>query len=208
MRPRIGQGRDTIIAGVIKAQSEIMKKPGDPNFVPPGVKLESTTSVNATIKNGKFTYVRAVIISKKFESPVLWGLDPAFTKVRNKSSSISPDGQVAKIHYDVVTQLSNFEVIGQWGRTIINDGTIQTNVITVTQSIDIELRMGSISTTFDGSTFPESRYKADYTVNTGTKVLKGNSFVTLQQSSYYEAVKEKTFRERNHPQKARKVLTY
>jgi len=55
---------------------------------------------------------------------------------------------------------------------------------------------------------PESRYSASYKVDTETKMLKGTVGATLKQSSYYNAVKSATFRERNHPQKTKKTLTY
>ena len=201
-------GADTTISGTVTAQSEIMEEEGVPDFVPPGVKLESTANVQAKIVDGKFTEATAKVTPTEFESPVLWGLKPKFTEVRNYRESISEDGLTATISYDVQTQLSNFEVMGQWARTIFNDGTIQTNVITVTQSVVIELKIGAISTTFDGSTFPESRYSASYSVDTETRMLKGSVNATLRQSSYYEAVKAATFRERNHPQKTKKTLTY
>lgn len=114
-------GRDTTIAGKITAQSEIMKNPGDPGFVPAGVKLESTANVSANIVDGKFTKVKALVYPKEFESPAMpsWmvpgeGIDPAFTEVRNLRTSISKDCKTAKIHYDVQTQLTNFEALGQW----------------------------------------------------------------------------------------------
>lgn len=206
-------GADTTIVGSITAESEIMKAEGDPDFVPPGIKLSHTADLQAKIVDGKFTSASAKVKEQEHNSPVLtWlfpeGLSPAFTEVKNYKESISPDGLTATISYDVQTQLSNFEVLGQWAGTLFSDGTIQTNIITVTQSVEIVLKVGSITTTFDGSTFPESRYNASYTVDTETKKLKGTVSATLKQSSYYEAVKAKTFRERNHPQKYRKTLTY
>ena len=170
--------------------------------------MESTAQIDAKIVNGKFTQATADVTPKEFESPVLWGLDPAFTEVRNQKTTISEDGLTATISYDVQTQLSNFEVVGQWVNTLFDDGTIQTNIITVTQSVEIVLKVGSITTIFDGSTFPESRYNASYNVDTETKMLKGTVNATLKQSSYYDAVKAATFRERNHPQKTKKTLTY
>jgi hypothetical protein len=202
------KGSDTIISGSVIAQSEIMKVEDDPDFVPTGVKLESTSKIDAKIVNGKFTEATAYVTPKEFESPVLWGLDPAFTEVRNLNTTISEDGSFATINYEVQTQLSNFEVFGQWIMTLFNDGTIQNNIITVTQSVEIVLKIGSISTAFDGSTFPESRYSATYGVDTETKKLKGTVNATLKQSSYNNAVKSSTFKERNHPEKTRKTLTY
>ena len=190
------------------AQSEIVKAKDNPDFVPLGVKLESTAKINAKIVNGKFTQASATVTPKEFESPVLGGIKPAFTEVRNYSESISKDGLTATIHYDVQTQLAGVEVFGQFLFGLLDDGTVQTNIITVTQSVDIVLKVGSISTTFDGSTFPESRYNATYIVDTETKKLKGTVSATLQQSSYYKAVKAATFREKNHPQKTKKTLTY
>ena len=201
-------GADTTITGSVTAQSEIMKAEGDPEFVPAGVKLESTAQIDARIVDGKFTYASAKVKPKEFESPVLGGIKPAFTELRNYKESISEDGLTATISYNVQTQLAGVEVFGQFFGTLFSDGTIQTNIITVTQSVEIELKIGSISTTFDGSTFPESRYKASYSVDTETKMLKGTVNATLKQSSYYEAVKADTFRERNHPQKVKKTLTY
>jgi hypothetical protein len=201
-------GADTTISGSVTAQSEIMKKEGDPDFVPPGVKLESTAKINAKIVDGKFTSVKQEITPKEFESPVLGGMKPAFTRVSNHKVSISEDGLTANLHYEVETQLSNTEVFGQWVNTLWDDGTIQTNVITVTQSVDIVLKINSITTTFDGSSFPESRYSATYTIDTEKKVLTGTVKNTLEQSSYYKAVKSGTFKERNHPQRKKQVLTY
>ena len=201
-------GKDTSIRGTIKAQSEIMKKPGNPSFVPPGVKLESTSNIDAQIQNGKFTSVKLEVKPQEFESPVLGGIKPKFTKIINYKAQISKDGQTASIHYEAVTQLAGVEVVGQWVRTLFDDGTIQTNIITVTQSVDIILKMGSITTTFDGSTFPESRYNASYSVDTKAKVHTGQVSATLPQSSYYESVKSKKFREKNHPQKRTQILTY
>ena len=201
-------GADTTISGSVTAQSEIVKAKDNPDFVPLGVKLESTAKINAKIMNGKFTQASATVTPKEFESPVLGGIKPAFTEVRNYSESISKDGLTATIHYDVQTQLAGVEVFGQFLFGLLDDGTVQTNIITVTQSVDIVLKVGSISTTFDGSTFPESRYNATYIVDTETKKLKGTVSATLQQSSYYKAVKAATFREKNHPQKTKKTLTY
>lgn len=201
-------GADTSITGSVTAQSEIMKVKGDPDFVPPGVKLESTAKIDAKIVDGKFTKATAKVTPKEFESPVLGGIKPAFTKVSNYSESISEDGLTATIRYDVQTQLAGIEVVGQWFGTLFDDGTVQTNIITVTQSVEIVLKVGSISTTFDGSTFPESRYEATYNIDMETQKKKGTVSTTLKQSSYYEAVKAKTFREKNHPQKRNKVLTY
>ncbi len=70
-------------------------------------------------------------------------------------------------------------------------GSWQNNVITVTPSVEILLKIGSISTTFDGSTFPESRYNASYTVNTGKVIVTGSASKTLHQSTYSEAVYKK-----------------
>lgn len=81
-------------------------------------------------------------------------------------------------------------------------------IITVTQSVDIELKVGSITTSFDGSTFPESIYRATYTINTGSQVLSGGASATLRQSSYKNAVDKDKFKERGHPNKYRKKLTY
>jgi RHS repeat-associated protein len=208
-------GRDTSITGTIKAQSEIMDKPYNPAFVPAGVKLESTANVSADIHNGKIYKVKAIVIPKEFESPVMgWafpgeGIDPAFTEVRKLSSSISKDGKTAKIHYEVVTQLTLFEVLGQWAATtLLADDTWQTNVITVTQSVDIEIKIGSISTTLDGSTFPEHRYETLYNINTGNSTYKIKHNHTLEQSSYKEAVDADMFKERGHSQRRKKVITY
>jgi hypothetical protein len=201
-------GADTTISGSITAQSEIMKKASDPDFVPPGVKLESTAKINATIVDGKFTSVKQEITPKEFESPVLGGIKPAFTRVSNHSVNISKDGLTATLHYEVETQLAGVEVFGGWVRAIFDDGTIQTNIITVTQSVDIILKMGSITTTFDGSSYPESRYEATYTVDTEKQILKGTSKNTLEQSSYYKAAKSGTFKEKNHPQRKKQVLIY
>jgi hypothetical protein len=96
-------GADTTISGSITAQSEIMKKASDPDFVPPGVKLESTAKINATIVDGKFTSVKQEITPKEFESPVLGGIKPAFTRVSNHSVNISKDGLTATLHYEVET---------------------------------------------------------------------------------------------------------
>jgi hypothetical protein len=148
-----------------------------------------------------------VIDPKEYESPVLGGLKPKFTKVSFLKTSISSDGKTAKIHYDVQTKLGNFEVTGGWIAGLFN-GIWQDNIITVTQSVDIELKIGSISTTFDGSTFPESRYNASYTVNTGTEVLTGANSTTLHQSTYKDAVHTKTFKAKGHPEKNTKTLTY
>lgn len=201
-------GADTTISGSVSAESEIMKAEGDPDFVPAGIKFSHTADVNAKIVNGKFTSASAEPIAQEYESPVFGGIKPAFTEVRNYQESISADGLTATISYDVQTQLAGVEVFGQFFGTLFDDGTIQTNIIKVTQSVQIELKIGSITTTFDGSTFPESRYSAIYGVDTETKMLKGTVNATLKQSSYYDAVKSATFRERNHPQKTRKTLTY
>jgi hypothetical protein len=178
----------------------------------PGVKLESFATLNANIHDGKFTKVDVNVTPKEFESPVFGGIfgsiEPDFTSGTNKTIRISEDGLKAYIHYTVQTELSSLEVAGQGPLTLILGGTVQTNVITVTQSVDIELTMGSIRTTFDGSTFPETQYNAQYIVNTGVERKTGNVSTTLEQSSYAEAVKDKTFSEHNHPQKYSKKLTY
>lgn len=92
--------------------------------------------------------------------------------------------------------------------TAISGTAWQTNIITVTQSVDIKWNIGYITTTFDESSFPESRYRATYTINTGTEVLKGGSTATQHQSSYHDAVKAKTFHELNHPEKTTKTVKY
>jgi YD repeat-containing protein len=200
-------GQDTTISGKVRAQSAIVDAKSNPYFVPPGVKLESFAKITAKIKDGKFIDLTAVVDPKGFESPILGGIKPKFTEGKNFQVIISPDQKSAIIHYDVQTQLSNIEIMGQWifGLTT---GLVQNNIITVTQSVDIVFKIGSISTTFDGSTFPESRYTASYTVNTGKIVVTGNSSKILHQSTYSDAIHKKTFKETGNPQKGTKVLTY
>ncbi len=201
------KGNDTTVVGAVSAQSAIRDVPSNPSFVPPGTKLQSLATFSAKIQDGKFTMVDVNVYPTEFESPVLWGIKPEFTSVTNKTFRITENGQKAYIHYTVQTELSSLEVMGQWANTLLS-GTVQDNVITVTQSVDIEIDMNSIRTTFDGSTFPETQYNAAYIVNTGVERKTGKISMTLKQSSYEEAVKAKTFNERNHPQKFTKKLTY
>jgi hypothetical protein len=209
-------GGDTTLFIKINATSAIKYRNGVPCFVPLGTKLTSTLSLTIIVKNSKIVGgingVSFNVEETEYESNVLWGLDPAFTEVQNKTLKIK-DGKLYG-SYDVVTQLSFFEVIGQWSFGLIMSGIIQDNIITVRQAVSFvyDPKSNEISINYDGSSFPEHEYETliyskEKKVGASDKTStfnKKNQKTTLTQSSYEDAVNSDKFKDRGHKQKVTK----
>lgn len=144
----------------------------------------------------------------EFKSPIFGGIKPAFTRVENKK--ISVNGTKVKGSFDVVTQLSGFEVTGQWIYTFFS-GIIQDNIITVRQTINFEfdVKTGEVTITYDGSSFPEHNYKTRIfskekkvgDSDNNATLNKKEEKVNLRQSTYEEAVHSEKFKDRGNKQK-------
>jgi hypothetical protein len=207
-------GSDTTLIVGVQVTSSIKKGKGVPSWVPKGTKLESTLYISILIRNGKVVngYHGIGFETEIFEheSPVLWGMNPAFTRIENEV--ITYNNGIVYGKYEAVTQLSTLEVMGQFMSGLVLEQEIQTNIITIRQIVHFsyDVKNNNVKVTLDGSSFPEHDFDVQiHTIESelgrkgvGADIKSKIEHVVLKQSNYSEAIHNESFKERNHKNKS------